>query len=199
MATSPRATPMGIRTATSVPSRMIPRSTDRVAFPDASDVPNPPNQRKAPLMSRRQNVGWMYKYAHLKTQQARGRAAEYACSWCARPARQWALVGTGTLVDGLPYSDDPADYQPMCVRCHNRMDAGWLDADTCPRGHDGQSGRTLPGCGKCANDNAARFDARRTPEQQAVRAQARREHFERNRDAINARRRARRNGLDPTA
>lgn len=71
-----------------------------------------------------------YHGAHHRVAAERGKAREHTCIWCKRQAEQWALAHATANVErdaegkdkGLPYSVTPADYQPMCRRCHGRFD-----------------------------------------------------------------------------
>lgn len=55
-----------------------------------------------------------------------GNASEQRCG-CGEQARDWAYQYTCPeplySPEGWPYSLDPADYLPMCRRCHKRLDA----------------------------------------------------------------------------
>ena len=66
-----------------------------------------------------------YNAVHMRLRTQRGSASEYRCISCPAVAEQWAYVHnrerSATAVEG-PYSVVLADYEPMCVRCHKRMD-----------------------------------------------------------------------------
>jgi hypothetical protein len=64
--------------------------------------------------------------AHDRIRAAKGRAGEYDCVNCGRPARDWALrhdaEQTKTARNGRVYSLNVDDYMPMCRRCHWHYD-----------------------------------------------------------------------------
>ena len=64
-----------------------------------------------------------YRSAHKNIQKSRGKASEYRCVGCRKPAKDWAYQypeGVVALTDpkGRLYSLDPSDYAPMCFGCH---------------------------------------------------------------------------------
>lgn len=65
-------------------------------------------------------------HVHRLLRQKFGPARDHACS-CGAPAEEWAYQHTSKneLKDekGSPYSEDLADYAPMCKRCHRNLDA----------------------------------------------------------------------------
>ena len=72
-----------------------------------------------------------YGTAHERVRKVRGSASQYPCVDCGRSAAQWSYdhADGAELVDtsagscgGLPYSIDPAHYDPRCVSCHKRFD-----------------------------------------------------------------------------
>ena len=78
-----------------------------------------------------------YATAHKRVASHRGAACLHACIGCDEPASSWAYRGDSPrerteaarpghkwkAPDGvLRYSPDPADYDPMCWRCHARKD-----------------------------------------------------------------------------
>lgn len=70
-----------------------------------------------------------YSAAHKRIYVKRGLAKHSDCVDCGNTAAQWALVHTAKSLitkDGLRYSANPDDYQPMCVSCHQRYDKGVL-------------------------------------------------------------------------
>lgn len=78
-----------------------------------------------------------YRLVHTWLVARRGRADQYLCVDCKRPARHWAFDNDpdGALVDpasGRLYSDDLYRYSPRCVACHLAQDRGGL----CRRGHE---------------------------------------------------------------
>jgi hypothetical protein len=76
-----------------------------------------------------------YAEAHKRTRRRRGPASGYTCR-CGKPAEQWAYRGGSELEqcgDRIVYgrnrrvvyaqwSPDPADYDPLCTRCHADAD-----------------------------------------------------------------------------
>jgi len=79
-----------------------------------------------------------YAGAHYQVRKIWGRASQYACVTCSRPAHQWAYDGTdpesltgystgckswttGELIP-LLYSRWPEFYMPMCRSCHKGKD-----------------------------------------------------------------------------
>lgn len=84
-----------------------------------------------------------YSQAHLRLKVDRGRAADYPCLTCAKPAREWAYLGGDPLEltdpkSGCVYSLDQSRYAAMCRNCHKRRDRALADGrsvDVCPRGH----------------------------------------------------------------
>ena len=92
-----------------------------------------------------------------------GSAKERSCVVCGNPADQWAYNNAGVeeLIskEGLRYSENPSDYQPMCYSHHIKMDAEYRLGDTCPQGHsraeyeirDKYGWRQ---CKRCHNDRA---------------------------------------------
>ena len=75
-----------------------------------------------------------YSTAHKRVASRRGRARDHACLVCEQPAASWAYRGNSPrelrewrdvspVKSGwLRYSPDPADYDPLCWRCHARKD-----------------------------------------------------------------------------
>lgn len=66
-----------------------------------------------------------YAGAHDRVTATKGRAAEHACIDCGSQAEHWSYdhADTAELTEaGLPYSTDPAHYDPRCIRCHRRFD-----------------------------------------------------------------------------
>lgn len=67
-----------------------------------------------------------YGAVHQRVRKRNGKAANHSCVSCGGRARQWAYDHSDP--DGLfeeakgPYSTDLDRYQPMCVRCHKRLD-----------------------------------------------------------------------------
>ncbi|TYL51038.1 hypothetical protein [Agromyces mariniharenae] len=87
-----------------------------------------------------------YRAAHARVRAERGPASAQWCDGCGERAEEWAY--TGSSLDeqvGPPYrgaedfalwSPYPADYAPMCRRCHHELDASgvlWGDAPLPPR------------------------------------------------------------------
>lgn len=75
-----------------------------------------------------QDIG--YVAAHDRIRKEHGLAAERQCVSCPDQAADWALkrearekgMESSGLHAGLPFSPDPADYQPMCRSCHSSYD-----------------------------------------------------------------------------
>jgi hypothetical protein len=68
-----------------------------------------------------------YKSVHKRLRLRRGRAADFPCSSCGRPAHDWALQRDVAPVKvdrltGLLFSNDLAAYVPLCKSCHVRLD-----------------------------------------------------------------------------
>ena len=59
-----------------------------------------------------------YRRIHRLLRKVRGRAEDYACISCEKPAQHWAYQNN----DGTKYSEDLEDYAPMCQSCHKKMD-----------------------------------------------------------------------------
>lgn len=84
-----------------------------------------------------------YRHAHSRVVQARGPAASHACGDCGEQAEHWAWQhGPEFLVDdrtGCRYSLDVMDYEPLCRKCHGKLDGrtGCV-VDACQRDHYGQ-------------------------------------------------------------
>lgn len=71
-----------------------------------------------------------YESAHQRLRNARGPAAEYDCTLCGSPAREWAYDGRDpdelTQQRGastMTYSTNLNRYNPMCAPCHRAHDA----------------------------------------------------------------------------
>lgn len=75
---------------------------------------------------RRHLVPRAYSQAHEHVTALRGRASDQTCVRCTRSARHWAYrrEGARQRLDSEfgPWSPHPADYEPLCVRCHKRSD-----------------------------------------------------------------------------
>lgn len=60
-----------------------------------------------------------YHAVHARLRKERGKAREHLCA-CGKQAKHWAYKhGSG---NGLKYSLDMNDYEPMCVSCHRKLD-----------------------------------------------------------------------------
>jgi|ERR1035437_760974 NAD-dependent SIR2 family protein deacetylase len=59
---------------------------------------------------------------HRRIHRKHGRAKNYKCEKCGRPAHDWALIGTA-------YSDKRKDYQTLCRSCHVSKDKNWIKVD----------------------------------------------------------------------
>lgn len=83
-----------------------------------------------------------YKTAHARVRDERGPASALSCDECGDRATEWSYGGFGLdeqvgTVAGCPalWSPDPADYDPLCSRCHwERDESGvlWGDAPLDP-------------------------------------------------------------------
>lgn len=73
-----------------------------------------------------------YNTAHWRLRRERGSASGHQCK-CGAQAAEWSYVGgapdemrspasEGRNGHGLPYSADPAYYEPMCRSCHTKRD-----------------------------------------------------------------------------
>ena len=71
-----------------------------------------------------------YRAAHHRVVKERGKASTHPCAdYCGRTATGWSLR-PGVVAAGyggsrgrqFPYSNDPADYDPLCGSCHRRRD-----------------------------------------------------------------------------
>lgn len=76
---------------------------------------------------RTRKPGVSYYAAHAQMVKLYGRASSHPCIICERPAEQWAYLHTAgskemTGLRGMAYSMDPADYAPLCRKCHSRAD-----------------------------------------------------------------------------
>lgn len=71
-----------------------------------------------------------YNAAHQRVRSTRGNARDHVCIDCGETARHWAYNHRDPnelrRPDGLPYSADPAMYDPRCVPCHKRFDLNHL-------------------------------------------------------------------------
>lgn len=116
-----------------------------------------------------------YSQAHLRLKTDRGRPDRYACTACGSQAREWAYTGgdPDELTDGTGrrYSLDQDRYEPMCFKCHRRLDRAISDGrsiDVCPSGHQWTPENTgirmirahgvgLRFCRACHRENARRW------------------------------------------
>lgn len=75
-----------------------------------------------------QNPAAGYQAAHRRLDTTRGKIKTQTCEHCGSGAQHWALK-TGRGFSGTwqgklrRWSYDPADYLPLCIRCHRRYDA----------------------------------------------------------------------------
>lgn len=69
-----------------------------------------------------------YTAVHQMLYKKRGRAADYPCFICEKPASDWAYEQSG----GLPFGNLD-DYVPLCRSCHWMADRGnfWCDKHEC--------------------------------------------------------------------
>jgi hypothetical protein len=68
-----------------------------------------------------------YRGAHSRIARNRGKADQYQCVDCDDQAVQWSFNRAAAEVvkvspAGMPYSPNPADYEPRCCRCHLAVD-----------------------------------------------------------------------------
>lgn len=84
------------------------------------------------------NIAYAAVHRRLTVQQ--GRAKDHVCD-CGAPARNWAYQHTADNericeVRGLPFTTDLSHYKPMCLSCHNQLDAlhGWVQPTEWGRG-----------------------------------------------------------------
>lgn len=70
-----------------------------------------------------------YVAVHDRIRRQRGLPTEYPCADCGGPAKQWAYdhkdPNERIAIDHgkpKPYSTDVSRYQPLCLRCHRRLD-----------------------------------------------------------------------------
>lgn len=67
-----------------------------------------------------------YNAAHKLIRRIKGSASARLCVLCGEPAQAWAyLRGSATeqrTEGGIPYSDNPADYWPLCAHDHALID-----------------------------------------------------------------------------
>ena len=91
------------------------------------------------VRSGEQNGSWKgndvgYTGAHERVRSARGKVQDHACIDCGGRARHWSYNHRDPnelrRSDGLPYSGDPAMYDPRCVPCHKRFDLARLAGST---------------------------------------------------------------------
>ena len=66
-----------------------------------------------------------YTAAHLRVQNAKGRAAEHPCIECGRVAKDWSYQGCAheSLTEkGMRFCAHPDHYEPRCRKCHRAFD-----------------------------------------------------------------------------
>jgi hypothetical protein len=81
------------------------------------------------FVSRRTDESVGYFGAHGRVVAKYGKAVDYLCVDCGKPAKQWSYVGgcpkeRVQRVNGFDcaFSPDPDRYAPRCVFCHQRYD-----------------------------------------------------------------------------
>lgn len=73
-----------------------------------------------------------YGAAHDRVRARQGNVKDSPCIDCGNPASHWSydhqdpreLVSRAPGTAGIPYSTNPAHYDPRCVSCHKRFDLG---------------------------------------------------------------------------
>jgi len=71
-----------------------------------------------------------YRAAHARVEAQCGKAADYSCIDCGRPAQHWSYdhgdPDEKCSPGGQPYSLDTSHYEPRCAACHAAFDGtGW--------------------------------------------------------------------------
>lgn len=112
-----------------------------------------------------------YRTVHSRLTSRRGRASDYPCVDCGKPAQDWSYDNTDpderTSPQGLPYSVDLDHYEPRCKPCHAKFD-GWSGRYSrsqplaCVHGHPfdqantlvriGRRGKPFRACRACARN-----------------------------------------------
>jgi hypothetical protein len=61
-----------------------------------------------------------YRTVHKRLVAQRGKATDYLCVDCKRPASHWSYKNGG---GGKPYTADLNEYETRCVSCHKKLDS----------------------------------------------------------------------------
>jgi hypothetical protein len=87
-------------------------------------------QHRPPATPRREDLSNTYRAVHKRLQRQRGPAADHPCAHCDQQAQQWAYDHTDPdeamtewYGKTVAYSTKSGHYQPLCRRCHKRLDA----------------------------------------------------------------------------
>ncbi len=107
-----------------------------------------------------------YRAAHREVERVRGKAADYLCQICDRPAEEWSSSGRRM--------DLTQEYEALCRLCHRRKDQHKVD-------HPYDPWPNAQGCRTC----------RKTPEAKARQAEADKAYYDRNAERLRALARAR--------
>lgn len=83
------------------------------------------------------NANWTgdqidYRGAHWRVRLQKGKAKDHQCVDCGRQASEWSYdrldpnekIGVTRGGVKVPYSTNPRHYQPRCLSCHRKLDAG---------------------------------------------------------------------------
>ena len=83
-----------------------------------------------------------YSTAHSAVEIEFGKASDYSCVDCGKPAQEWAFNGKEPRVqgkNGLWFSTDINNYDPKCRPCHRGKD---YSRTHCPKKHEYTEGNT---------------------------------------------------------
>jgi hypothetical protein len=113
-----------------------------------------------------------YDAIHVRLRISRGKASDFACVDCGRPAANWSYNGDdpnekAELRRGKRprwYSTDPSFYVPRCVKCHNTHDGHFGQSHACAKFSDMQVAalRAAYAAGEDAASLARRFGISQT-------------------------------------
>lgn len=116
-----------------------------------------------------------YIAVHLRLRAQNGPASQEQCVNCDAQAQHWAYDHTDPdehTEDGMPYSLDLERYQPMCVRCHRRLDRSFVTH--CKHKHEFTEANTwvrsngVRQCRKCNADRQKKTRQRKKERRQSV-------------------------------